>query len=106
VAAAFTNQIGDIEIPSVIRTADPASTADFIPGPGMKWGLGLLLNTEDQPGRRRAGSGAWAGIFNTYFWVDPAAGITGAFYSQCLPFVDPPVTRMYEDFERALYAGR
>jgi methyl acetate hydrolase len=106
VAAAFTNQIGDIDVPSVIKTADPGSTADFIPGPGMKFGFGLLLNTEDQEGRRRAGSGAWAGIFNTHFWVDPASGVAGAIYTQFLPFVDPPAVRMYEDFERALYASR
>jgi methyl acetate hydrolase len=106
VAAAFTNQIGDIDVPSVIKTADPASTADFVPGPGMKFGFGLLLNTEDQPGRRRAGSGAWAGIFNTHFWIDPAAGVTGAIYSQFRPFVDPPAVQMYDDFERALYASR
>ena len=53
-------------------SADPGSTADFNAGPGFKWGLGLLLNTEQQPGMRAAGSGAWAGIFNTHFWVDRA----------------------------------
>ena len=63
----------------------PSSTADFIAGPGFKWGLGLLLNSEQQPGMRAAGSGSWAGIFNTHFWVDPASGVTGAIYAQTLP---------------------
>ncbi len=106
VDAAFANQIGELDFPPAIATADPGSSADFNVGPGFKFGLGLLINTEDQPGMRAAGSGAWAGIFNTHFWVDRASGVTGAIYSQTLPFVEPAVYRMYVDFERALYASR
>jgi methyl acetate hydrolase len=105
VREAFTNQIGDLWFPAEIRTADPATSCDFVAGPGMKWGWGLLLNTDRQPGMRRTGSGAWAGLFNTYFWVDPATGITAALYTQLLPFVDPPVLQIYSDVERALYAA-
>jgi methyl acetate hydrolase len=101
----FTNHIGELDFPAEIRSADPGSTADFVAGPGFKWGLGLLLNSEQQPGMRAAGSGAWAGIFNTHFWVDPASGVTGAIYSQTLPFVEPSVYQVYVDFERALYAS-
>jgi hypothetical protein len=78
---------------------------DFEPGPGFKWGYGLLLNTEDVPGARRAWSGAWAGLLNTHFWVDRTTGVTGAIYTQFLPFVTPEAMRMYQDFERALYAS-
>jgi methyl acetate hydrolase len=106
VGEAFTNQIGDLWFPAEIRTADPAASFDFVAGPGMKWGWGLLINTHGRPGLRRAGSGAWAGMFNTYFWVDPAAGVTGAIYTQCSPFVDPDVLRVFREFERALYASR
>jgi len=102
---AFRNQIGELDFPETIKTADPASSADFNGGPGHKWGLGLLLNTEQQPGMRAAGSGAWAGLFNTHFWVDPASGITGAVYAQSLPFVEPRVFGVYADFEKALYAS-
>jgi CubicO group peptidase (beta-lactamase class C family) len=105
VDAAFTNQIGDIEFPAAIATADPASSCDFNAGPGYKWGLGLLLNTEDIPGMRRAYSGAWAGLLNTHFWVDRTTGVTGAIYTQFLPFVTPEAFGMYQDFERALYAS-
>ncbi|HEV7726978.1 MAG: beta-lactamase [Modestobacter sp.] len=106
VEAAFTNQIGDLDFPAAIPTADPASTADFNAGPGYKWGYGLLLNTADVPGRRRAGSGAWAGLCNTHFWVDRSAGLTGAVYTQTLPFVTPEVYQVYVDLETALYAAR
>jgi len=105
VDAAFSNQIGELDFPSTIASADPASTMDFNPGPGFKWGYGLLLNTEDIPGARRAWSGAWAGLLNTHFWVDRTTGVTGAIYSQFLPFVTPEAMRMYQDFERALYAS-
>lgn len=105
VEAAFRNELGDLDFPAQIKTADPGSSDDFNAGPGMKWGLGLLLTTSDTEGMRAAGSGAWAGLFNTHFWVDPASGITGAIYCQTLPFVEPRVFGLYQDFERALYAS-
>ena len=105
VDAAFTNQIGDLDFPAAIATADPASTADFNAGPGYKWGYGLLLNTADVPGARRAGSGSWAGLLNTHFWVDRTSGITGALYTQFLPFVTPEAYQVYVEFEKALYAA-
>jgi methyl acetate hydrolase len=106
VADAFTNQIGDLDFPEYIGTGDPATTHELALGPGYKWGWGLLLNTQDVPGHRRAGSGAWAGLLNTHFWIDPAAGIAGAIYTQFLPFVTPEALQMYQDFEGALYASR
>ncbi|MCZ2820396.1 serine hydrolase [Modestobacter sp. VKM Ac-2977] len=106
VDAAFTNQIGDLDFPAAITSADPGSTADFCAGPDHKWGYGLLLNTRDVPGRRRAGSGAWAGLCNTHFWVDRTAGITAAVYTQTLPFVAPEVHQVYLDVETALYDAR
>jgi CubicO group peptidase (beta-lactamase class C family) len=106
VSAAFTNQIGEIDFPAELPSYDPASSCQFNAGPGYKWGLGLLLNTEDVPGMRRAGSGAWAGLCNTHFWIDPASGICGSIYSNFLPFVTPEGLELYANFERALYASR
>jgi methyl acetate hydrolase len=105
VQAMFSNQIGALDFPAEIRTADPESACGLALGPGYKWGHGLLLNTTDQPGRRRAGSGGWMGLFNTFFWVDPAAGVTGAIYTQALPFLAPEAMRLAQDFETALYAS-
>jgi CubicO group peptidase (beta-lactamase class C family) len=70
-------------------------SADFLAGPNRKWGWGLLINTQDQPGMRGAGSGAWAGLANTHFWVDPRNGIAGAIYSQFFPFVAPDYMAVY-----------
>src|SRR3954454_20962969 len=102
---AFRDQIGDLSFPAHIDTAHPELSADADLGPGLKVGLGLPLNEQQQPGMRAAGSGAWAGLFNTHFWVDRTTGVTGSIFSQTLPFVEPPVFQMYADFEQALYAS-
>lgn len=102
---AFRNQIGELDFPAEIATADPDSSGPLALGPGYKWGYGLLLNTADQPGRRRAGSGAWAGLFNTHFWIDRASGICGAIFSNSLPFITPQALQLYLDYETALYAA-
>ena len=105
VDAAFTNQIGDLDFPAEIPTADPPVTASFNAGPGWKWGYGLLLNTMDIPGMRRAGTGAWAGLFNSHFFVDRTTGICASIYTNSLPFVTEGPWTTYGDFERALYAS-
>jgi methyl acetate hydrolase len=105
VQAMFSNQIGALDFPAQIDTAAPDTAFGLSVGPGYKFGHGLLLNTTDQPGRRRAGSGGWMGLFNTFFWVDPAAGATGAVFTQALPFLIPEAVRLCADFETALYAS-
>ncbi len=105
VDAAFTNQIGDLDFPAEIPTTDPPITASFVVGPGWKWGYGLLLNTMDIPGMRRAGTGAWAGLCNTHFFVDRTTGICASIYTNSLPFVTEGPWKAYGDFERALYAS-
>lgn len=99
----FANQIGGL----VIRPFEsfvPGVSASFDLGAGHQWGLGLLLNTRQEPGLRAPGSGGWAGVYNTFFWVDRANGVTAAFYTQTLPFYDETVIGAYRDFERAVYA--
>jgi CubicO group peptidase (beta-lactamase class C family) len=68
------------------------------------WGLSFLITPADVPGGRRAGSLAWAGLYNTYYWIDPAAGLGGVLLTQILPFADAAVLAMFERFERAVYA--
>jgi CubicO group peptidase (beta-lactamase class C family) len=106
VDAAFRNQIGDLEFPAHMPTADPGATCDVTLGPGLKWGYGLLLNPTDMPGQRRAWSGSWAGLCNTHFWVDRTSGICASIYSNFLPFATPEGFQLYVDFETALYASR
>jgi CubicO group peptidase (beta-lactamase class C family) len=102
---AFRNQIGELDFPAGLPTADPISSGPLNLGPGYKWGHGLLLNTADQPGRRRTGTGAWAGLYNTHFWIDRTSGICASLYSSSLPFIASEALQLYLDFETALYAA-
>ena len=35
------------------------------------WGLAFMINKEEAPTGRSAGSLAWAGLANSYYWIDP-----------------------------------
>ncbi len=104
VALMAQNHIGDLNVQK-LTTLQPAvsNDAEFFPGMAKKWGLTWLINIEDVPGRRAAGSVAWAGLFNTYYWLDPRRQVTGAMLTQVLPFADPTVLQLLDDFETAVY---
>jgi CubicO group peptidase (beta-lactamase class C family) len=104
VALMNQNHTGDIRA-GAWTTQLPAfsNDVDFFPGAPTRWGLGYLLNVEPGPHGRSAGSVSWGGIFNTYYWLDPAAGVTGVIMTQLLPFGDPRVLRLYGQFERGVY---
>ena len=98
-----TNQIGALPVPRQ-TTAAPERTADFAFMDGtQKFGLGVLLETRSRPDGRAAGSYSWAGIFNTYFWVDPAAEVAAVICMQMSPFCAPACLDLCAAFERALY---
>jgi CubicO group peptidase (beta-lactamase class C family) len=105
VDAAFSDQLGGIPFPTEIVTADPPITETLTLGPGWTWGYGLLLNTQDVPGARRAWTGAWAGLFNTHFFVDRTTGICASIYTNSLPFITEEAWKLYGDFEATLYAA-
>ena len=105
VDAAFSNQIGELDFPAEIPSGDPSVSGPLRVGPGFKWGYGLLLNTSDIPGRRRAWSGGWAGLFNTHFWIDRTTGICASIYTNSLPFITDEAWKLYGDFESAVYAS-
>jgi methyl acetate hydrolase len=104
IALMMQNHIGDLNVQN-LPTQDPTMSNDVALNPGMgeKWGLTWLINTDDMPGRRAAGSVAWAGLFNTYYWIDPKRQVTGVLLTQILPFADPTVLQLLEAFETAAY---
>src|SRR5262249_23139589 len=106
VAEMSRNQIGDLEVVG-LKTAIPESSndAEFFPGMVKRWGLGFMINTEDTPGGRVAHSLAWAGLANTYFWIDPTRHVAGVLLTQVLPFADDRVLRLLDRFETAVYAS-
>ena len=100
-----TNAIGDLNVQR-LKTVVPhlSHDAEFFPGMAKKWSTGFMISTEPVLGGRSAGSLAWAGLGNTYFWIDPAKGIAGVILMQLLPFADPKALSVLDDFERAVYA--
>jgi methyl acetate hydrolase len=59
----------------------------------------------DVPGGRRAGSLAWAGLGNTYFWADLKGRRGGVLMTQLLPFADATVLGLLDALERGAYAA-
>lgn len=101
-----TNQMGDCRV-CELNTAMPSLShnAEFFPGMPKTWGLTFMINTEPAPTGRSAGSLAWAGLANSYYWIDPVRGIGGAYATQILPFVDVKSLPLYLAFETAVYQG-
>lgn len=101
------NHIGDLNVrPLKSAMPDITNDAEFFPGMVKKWGLGFMINTEMAPTGRRAGSMAWAGLANTYFWIDPEEHITGILLTQILPFADAKVLDLFARFEEQIYQLR
>ena len=98
------NAIGELNV-RLLETAVPAysNNAEFFPGMAKKWGLGFMISPEPVPGGRGPGSLAWAGLGNTYFWIDPAKGVAGVILMQLIPFADPKALALLDGFEKALY---
>jgi CubicO group peptidase (beta-lactamase class C family) len=103
---AFSDHMGAIELPTVIRSAFPELANDIISMPvAQGWGLGFHLVLEDVPGMRRAGTGDWAGLFNCFYWIDREQGVAGTVMTQVLPFFDAGILEAAMGFETAVYAG-
>jgi CubicO group peptidase (beta-lactamase class C family) len=106
VAEMNRNQIGDLNV-GALRTCMPSSSndAEFFPGMPKKWGLAYMINAEDAAVGRSAGGLAWAGLANTYYWIEPSKRVAGVILTQILPFADAQVLSLFEDFERGIYAS-
>ncbi|MBI3458361.1 MAG: beta-lactamase family protein [Candidatus Rokubacteria bacterium] len=98
------NHIGALEV-GVFKTAIPTLSNDIelFPGMSKKWGLSFLINTQQAPTGRAAGSLAWAGLANTYFWIDRTRRVCGVFLSQVFPFYDHTAIDLLGRFETEVY---
>jgi CubicO group peptidase (beta-lactamase class C family) len=82
-----------------------ALSKNFPSGAGKdKWGLGFQLATEQLPNRRSPGSGTWAGVFNTHFFIDPGKELGVIVMMQTLPFYDETSMKVYAGAEEAIYS--
>jgi methyl acetate hydrolase len=106
VALMMQNQIGELNVHEMPSAQAPYSRSfDQFPDQPHKWGLSFDINTQPGPNGRSAGSISWAGLLNCYFWLDPVKHVTGALFTQVLPFYDERIVALYGAFERELYAG-
>jgi methyl acetate hydrolase len=101
------NQIGE----SVVRPVESlipqlATDGAMLPGSASKFGLGFAINTQPLESGRGANTMSWAGIFNTFFWIDRRQQVAAVLMSQMLPFLDPGPKKVLEDFDRAVYAWK
>jgi CubicO group peptidase (beta-lactamase class C family) len=99
------NQTGDVKVrlqPVVITEyAKP-----FPLGAGEDvWGLGFQLAApaKPDPAMRRPGSMSWAGIYNTFFWIDPEEEIGVIVLMQMLPFYDEAALGVLRGVETRVY---
>jgi len=104
VQMAMQNQLGRIKLPEMIKSRVPELSNDV---PSLQvpqtWGLGFHLMLADLPGMRSSGTGDWAGIFNSYYWIDRSKGIGAVLMTQLLPFYDMRVIETLIAFEMAIY---
>ncbi|MDP1866691.1 MAG: serine hydrolase domain-containing protein [Bradyrhizobium sp.] len=110
VALMGQNHIGAVAVPALKSVLPRSADFTFIADGRDKWGLGFLITVDQVPGKRSPGSLSWAGINNTYFWIDPISGIAGVIMMQYLPFADARALAVHDAFERGAYqlvsAGR
>ena len=106
VAVMGQNQIGELNMTKMTSAIGWATNdVDLYPDMEKKWGLSYLINTAKTPEGRSPGSLAWAGLANTYFWIDPARDVAGVILMQLLPFADGKCLEALAGLERGVYAG-
>ncbi|KAI1408137.1 beta-lactamase family protein [Hypoxylon sp. FL1857] len=66
-------------------------------------GLAGEIGTRDEVGRRKAGTMSWGGMPNLIWWIDRAAGLCGAYFTNLMPVGDVRVNELEGLFEKAVY---
>lgn len=92
-----------VMLPGVIPTL--SNDAEFFPGVKKSWSYTFMVNDEEAPTGRPAGAIGWAGLANSFYWIDRRNGFGGYWATQILPFADPTSFGGYMDFETAAYAA-
>jgi len=100
----FKNHIGSLNVlPGKAQIEALSNDFNLAFGEKSKWGLGFLLSTEGTENGRASGSASWAGLFNSFFWIDRENDLCAVFATQVLPFFDEEAVATLISFERAVY---
>lgn len=104
IARMSKNGLGELKSGAwVSSNAQLANDGDFFPGLSKSWAYTFQVNDEPAPTGRPAGQLSWAGLANTYYWIDRQNGIGGIWSSQILPFQDVGSYPGSVEFETAVY---
>jgi methyl acetate hydrolase len=79
-----------------------SNDCDLFDGQPASWSLGFLMNTQPTPQGRSAFSHCWAGVNNSYYWMDLTRGTCGVVMAQLLPFADPGAIAVAQAYEAAV----
>jgi CubicO group peptidase (beta-lactamase class C family) len=106
VVAMGQNHIGALNV-TKMATALPVDTndVDLFPDQEKRRGLSFMINTRKTPEGRSPNSLFWAGLANTYYWIDPSRDVCGVILTQLLPFADRQSLEAFAALERGVYAG-
>ena len=105
IAEMSKNQIGRVKV-RLQPTADPLRSKPYPLGAGEDvWGLGFQIAApkSPNPSMRSPGSLSWAGINNTFYWIDPQKQVGAVILMQVLPFYDEGALRVLNGFEERVY---
>jgi methyl acetate hydrolase len=105
VAAMAKNHIGNLQMQPLSSQIPAMMVGNAVmPGSLDKFGLGFALNSKPTDAGRGANTMSWAGIFNTFFWIDRERQVGAVVLTQLLPFLDPQVKKLVDEFDRLVYA--
>ena len=99
------NQTGNVKV-RLQPTAEPLRSKPYPLGAGEDvWGLGFQIAAPAKPAAnmRRPGSMNWAGINNTFYWIDPEKQIGVVVLMQILPFYDDAAIKILQGVEERVY---
>ncbi len=100
------NHMGNCKVTN-LKTAHPLTNdAEFFPGVRKSWSLAFQINDEPAPTGRPAGGLMWAGLANSFYWIDPVNSLCGAYMTQIFPFADTGSVPTFYAVETAVYDER
>jgi CubicO group peptidase (beta-lactamase class C family) len=97
------NHMGENRVSNLKAAIPLTNDAEFFPGVQKSWSLAFQINHSATPTGRPAGGLMWAGLANSFYWIDQSTGIGGVFLSQIFPFADTGAIPTYYGFEKAVY---
>jgi CubicO group peptidase (beta-lactamase class C family) len=102
VAQMSKNAMGDCKVGLLRPRSAALQRRRVLPGHRQAVGPSFMINNTPAPTGRSVGSLAWAGLANTYYWIDQAKGVGGVYATQILPFADTKSLPLFYAFEKAV----